>query len=275
MLLTHAFLFVVALLGGALNSVAGGGSFIALPALIYAGVSPVAANATTTFALWPGSVASAIAYRREISTARRWIVPLGAVSLVGGLLGGELLMRTSDTRFLQLLPWLMLAAVVTFTFGSTITGRIRGARRGLPATGAALADATRAPEASRSGGAERAGTRLPVWILVLQLLIATYGGYFGGGMGIMMLAAFAVVGMTDIHEMNGLKVILAVVTNGVALAAFVMEGAVVWGPGLVMVAGSITGGYLGAFLARQVGTKAIRACVVGVGWVMTIYFFAR
>ena len=114
-------LFIVAAVAGALNSVAGGGSFLTLPTLLYAGVTPVVANATSTLAMWPGSVASAVAYRRELRRTERWLAPLGVVSLVGGFLGGVLLVRTSDTSFMRLLPWLMLLAAVTFTFG----GRVR------------------------------------------------------------------------------------------------------------------------------------------------------
>ena len=255
---TLAFLFVVAVLGGALNSVAGGGSFIALPALIYAGVTPVAANATTTLALWPGSLASAIAYRREISAVRPWLVSLGVVSLAGGLLGGWLLMRTSDVRFLRLLPWLMFAAALTFSLGDRVTGRFRA--RPATASGASTA---------------RAVPRTPFWILLFQLAVATYGGYFGGGMGIMMLAAFAVAGMADIHEMNGLKALLAVAINGVALVEFIAGGAIVWAPGLVMVAGGIAGGYAGAMTARRINPGAVRAFVIVVAWTMTAYFFVR
>jgi uncharacterized protein len=256
--LTPVFLFVIAFLGGALNAVAGGGSFIALPALIYTGVGPVAANATTTLAMWPGSFASAIAYRREISVERSWLLSLGGVSLVGGLLGGALLVKTSDTTFLGLLPWLMLAAVATFTFGGAITARWPASR----------SMSRPVPQRENALGA-------PAWILALQLAIAIYGGYFGGGMGIMMLAAFSIAGMTDIHRMNGLKAVLSVAINGVALIAFIIDGAIVWRPGLVMVAGGIAGGYLGALIATKVGVPVVRWFVVGVGWLMTAYFFWR
>jgi uncharacterized membrane protein YfcA len=239
------FLFVVAVLGGALNAVAGGGSFLALPALLYAGVAPVAANATTTLAMWPASVASSIAYRRDITWRRRWLVPLGAVSLAGGLLGGRLLMRTSDTSFMRLLPWLMLLATVTFTFGGAVTRRLG------------------------HGAADRLGP----WALVLQLAIATYGGYFGGGIGIMMLAVMSVAGMTNIHEMNGLKITLAVAINGVALAEFLWHGAVAWTPGLVMAAGGIGGGYAGAAIARRLPARAVHLLVVLLAWCLTAYFF--
>src|SRR5262245_49530126 len=188
---TSLFLFGAALLGGALNSVAGGGSFIGVPALLSAGIAPVVANATTTLAMWPGSLSSAIAYRQEIGRARHWLITLGAVSIAGGLVGGWLLIRTTDQRFLHLLPWLMLVAAVTFTLGGRVADRLL--RRSKPGKSEA-SDASGAPQIPRA----------PVWILLFQFVVAIYGGYFGGGMGIMMLAAFSVAGMTDIHEMNGI-----------------------------------------------------------------------
>ncbi len=244
-------LFLAAVAGGALNSVAGGGSFICLPALMFAGISPVAANATTTMAMWPGSISSAWAYRRDIGAVDRPLVLLCGVSLVGGLLGGYLLVRTSDTSFLRLLPWLMLVAAITFTFGGRLASRFRSEDDPHPVR----------------------HRPVPLWALALQLAIATYGGYFGGGIGIMMLAAFSVAGLTDIHEMNGLKAVLAVFINGVALVEFVAHGVLVWAPGLIMVAGGILGGYFGASFARQLPQASVRAFVIVVGWTMTVYFF--
>jgi uncharacterized protein len=244
------FLFAAAFFGGALNAVAGGGSFIALPALLYAGVGPVAANATTTLALWPGSVSSAVAYRREIKALERWLAALGGVSLAGGLVGGMLLVRTSDASFMRLLPWLMLLAAVTFTCGDRIASRFgRG----------------------RSGG----DPRVTPAALAVQFLIATYGGYFGGGIGILMLAALALAGMTDIHRMNGVKSVLAVAINGVALAEFVLHGVIAWGPGLIMIAGGIAGGYLGAAVARRISGRIVRGFIVVIAWTMTVYFFIQ
>lgn len=256
-MVTTLFLFAAALVGGALNAVAGGGSFIGVPALLSVGIAPVVANATTTLAMWPGSLSSAVAYRREIVRARHWLTTLGAASLIGGLVGGWLLIRTPDQRFLRLLPWLMLAASVTFTVGGRVADRLL--RRAAPRIEAA---GTRAP-------------RAPVWILLFQLAIAIYGGYFGGGMGIMMLAAFSIAGMADIHEMNGLKTLLAVAINGVALVEFIVTGAIAWAPGLIMVAGGIVGGYYGAFLARKIEGGVVRAIVIVIAWTMTAYFFVR
>lgn len=240
-------MFIVAVVAGAINSVAGGGSFLTLPTLLYAGVPPVVANATSTMAMLPGSVASAVAYRRELNVVRRWLMPLGIVSLLGGFLGGVLLVRTSDTSFMRLLPWLMLLAAVTFTFGD-------GVRRRLSLE-------------------HLYGN---VWLVAaIQFVIAIYGGYFGGGMGIMMLASFALVGMLDIHEMNALKTLLGVLINVLALGEFIVKGIVAWGPGLIMVAGAVVGGYFGAVLARRIDPVWIRGLVVAVGWTMTIYFFTK
>jgi uncharacterized membrane protein YfcA len=240
-------LFIVAAVAGAINSVAGGGSFLTLPALLYAGVTPVVANATSTMAMLPGSVASAVAYRRELQGRAGWLVPLGIVSLVGGLLGGILLVRTSDTSFMRLLPWLMLLAAVTFTFGNQV-------RRTLSLD-------------HLHGN---------IWLVcAVQFVIAIYGGYFGGGMGIMMLASFALVGMLDIHEMNGLKTLLGVLVNVLALGEFIIKGIVVWGPGLIMVAGAVIGGYFGAVLARRIDPTWVRRFVVAIGWAMTVYFFIK
>jgi uncharacterized membrane protein YfcA len=148
---------------------------------------------------------------------------------------------------MRLLPWLMLIAAVTFTFGDRV-------RRALSLD-------------------HLHGNVLLV--AVVQFVIAVYGGYFGGGMGIMMLASFALGGMLDIHEMNGLKTLLAVAVNVLALGAFIITGVVAWGPGLIMVAGAVVGGYFGALLARRLDPAWIRGFVITIGWAMTAYFFVR
>jgi uncharacterized protein len=245
-LATYALLFVAAAVGGAINSVAGGGSFVAFPALLFAGVPAVPANATNTIALWPGSVASAVAYRRELRDVRRELLPLGAASLIGGAAGSVLLLRTSDHTFVLLIPWLMLFATVLFTFGAAVTRALGG---GAPASlGVAI-------------GA--------------QLFIGLYGGYFGGGIGIMMLAVLSLLGMTDIHRMNSLKAVLGTLVNGVAVVAFVIAGAVAWAPAAVMIVGGILGGYAGAAIARRVEPGRVRRLVLVVAWSMTGYFFLR
>jgi uncharacterized membrane protein YfcA len=247
---TAAMLFLAALAGTAINSVAGGGSFIAFPALLFAGVPPVSANATNSVALWPGSVASAFAYRRELRDVRREIVPLSIASFAGGVAGSVLLLKTEESAFVALIPWLMLFAATLFTFGGRIArslhGRIDQSGRGSLAAG-----------------------------VVAQLAVGIYGGYFGGGMGIMMLAILAVLGMTEMHKMNAVKTVHGALVNGVAVAAFVIAGAVAWTPGLVMVVGGIVGGYAGAAAARRVSALQVRRIVLAVAWSMTLYFFIR
>ncbi len=243
---TAVLLFFAAVVGGAMNSVAGGGSFVAFPALLFAGVAPVPANATNTIALWPGSVASVVAYRRELRFAREPLAPLAAAALLGGLAGSVLLLRTSDHTFVLLIPWLLLFATLLFSFGGRVLGRLRG------------------------------GAHAPLGVAVAaQLAISVYGGYFGGGMGIMMLAVLSLLGSTDIHKMNAVKALLTALVNGLAVVAFIVAGAVEWAPGLVMIAGGITGGYAGAAVARRVSPRIVRILVTAIAWGMTAYFFAR
>ena len=254
---TQVFLFIAAAAAGALNSVAGGGSFLTLPSLLFAGLTPIVANATSTVVLWPGSLSTLIAYRRELAaTPRKWLVLLSVVSLVGGFVGAVLLVRTSDTSFMRLLPWLMLVAAVTFTFG----GRLR---RNL------------ARPASPAPPGPPASSAHLIILSALQFIMSIYGGYFGGGMGIMMLASFSLAGMVNIHQMNALKTLLGVAINGLALLTFVVSGNVAWRFALVMIAGSIFGGYLGASLARTIDPKWVRMLVTVIAWTITSYFFLR
>jgi uncharacterized membrane protein YfcA len=247
-----ALILVAAVAGGALNAVAGGGSFLTLPALITAGIAPVTANATSALALWPASVASTLAYRDDMQRTRlAWL--LGLTSVIGGVGGALLLLGTSNAAFMYLLPWLMLIAAFTFTFGAAIARRLG---------------------AHAPAGSDPSRTAIAV-ACILQLAISTYGGYFGGGMGIMMLAYLAAIGMTNIHAMNGLKSLLAVIINGVAIAAFLIDKAIAWTPALLMIAAAITGGWFGARFARRVPVKVVRAFVMLVGWSMTAYFFWR
>jgi hypothetical protein len=243
------FLFVAGALGGALNSVAGGGSFIAFPALLFTGVPPIPANATNTIALWTAAAASGGAYRNRLDVPRQVMIPLLAASLVGGLAGALLLLRTPAQTFMRVLPWLTLGATLLFAFGK----KLAGGRKSIiehEATGAALAGAT-----------------------LFQLAVGIYGGYFGGGMGIVMLAMLAALGMTDIHAMNALKSVMGFVINGVAVVTFIAWRAVYWKEGIIMIAGGILGGYLGAYYALKVPQAWIRAFVVLVGTGMTLYFF--
>ena len=265
--LAGILLFIAAMLGGTLNSVAGGGSFITVPALIFSSVPPIQANTTSTVALWPGSVASITAYRRELAKLNRVVIlTLGITSLIGGILGAILLLSTSQSTFLYLLPYLMLVATLLFAFSPRITKLLRNR--------SADSDNTEDSQGIPDKESTLSWRSLSA-ISFIQLIIAVYGGYFGGGIGIMILASLGIMGMENIHEMNGMKTVLQTSINGVAVITFILARAVVWLPALVMIAGAIVGGYGGAYFARKLDPRAIRIFVILVGTGMTIYFFLR
>ena len=248
---TTVFLFLAGLIGGALNAVAGGGGFVAFPALLFAGVPPVPANATSTVALWVGVTASGGAYRNRLDISFRVVLPLLATSIAGGLIGAFLLLKTPAHTFMHVLPWLMLAATVLFAFGKHLTTRF-------------------------SGGLEHEASRAALALAsFFELGVAVYGGYFGGGIGIMNLAMLAALGMTDIHAMNALKVVLGAVINGVAVVAFIVARAVYWPQGIATTLGAIVGGYYAAHYAQRLPQSWIRTLVILIGTGMTVYFFVR
>ena len=234
-----------------MNAVAGGGSFVAFPTLLFTGVPPIPANATNTLSLWVGTAVSGGAYRRHLNLPRRVLLPLVSMGLLGGLAGALLLIKTPAHTFLRLIPWLMLAATLLFTFGRHLTGRL-SAGISHQASNAAIAGAS-----------------------CFELLVAIYGGYFGGGIGIMNLAMFAALGMTDIHEMNALKIVLVAVINGVAAVTFIATGSIVWPQALVMIVGAGLGGYACAHYAQKLPQSLVRATIIVLGTGMTIYFFLK
>ncbi len=253
-----AFLFVAAFLAGTVNSVAGGGSFISFPALLFTGMAPIAANATNTAAVWPGTVASTFAYRNAFTPhARRLIVPLFVVGIIGGVLGARVLLITPQNTFLHLIPWLLLAATLLFLFSGPITTWIR----------------------KRAGHNPNDGTKAPPLLMVaglaIELVVAMYVGYFGAGAGILFLSLLAILGIDDIHAMNGMKTLLVSVVNGVAIVTFVIAHVIVWPQALVMLVGAIAGGYGGAHYAQKMNPQHVRWIVIGVGFAMSIYFFIR
>lgn len=248
-------LFGAALGAGALNSVAGGGQFLTFPMLIFAGVPVISANATSSVAVWPGTVAATIGYRRELREQRHLLVPLALASVVGGVLGAVVLLRTPQATFARLIPWLLLLATLLLIFGGPAVQRIRK-RLGHSGSGPPKAGAL-------------------VGVTLVQLALGVYGGYFGGGMGFVMLAALAFIGLENMHVMNGLKTALASCINGVAVATFVLAGAVAWPQAIVMLVGAIIGGYGGAHYARQLDPKRVRTFTIVVACAMTVYFFVR
>jgi uncharacterized protein len=251
------FLFFAALLGGSVNSVAGGGSFISFPALLFTGMAPIPANATNTVALWPGTMASAIAYRNAFTSGTRPLLPplLGACML-GGVLGAVILLRTPPVTFLHLVPWLLLVATLLFVFSGRMTSWIR----------------------SRSGhvpGEKKLPRSLFLTGLFIQLVIAMYVGYFGAGTGILVLALLALLGMDNIHAMNGMKTLLVSVANGVAMVTFIWARVIAWPQALLMIVGGALGGYGGAYLAQKMNPQHVRRFVIAIGFAMAAYFFWR
>ena len=241
-----AVLVAAAFAAGAMNAMAGGGSFLTLPALVYAGVPPVAANATGTAALLPGYASSAYGFRRDIRpVAGIGVGRLAAVSLAGGLAGAALLLLTPDGVFRAVVPWLLLAATALFAFGGRLSAGLR--RLGAGGRGATLAG---------------------------LLAVSVYGGYFNGGLGILLLAQLGLAGLSDLNAMNGLKSLLSAVLTAVAVATYAAGGAVHWPAAAVMVPAAVAGGYLGARLARRIPPGALRAGIVAVGLCMTAAFLA-
>ncbi|HEX6098833.1 MAG TPA: sulfite exporter TauE/SafE family protein [Thermoanaerobaculia bacterium] len=253
MTLASLVIFAAGIAAGAINSIAGGGTLISFPALLWAGRDPIVANATNTVAMWPGSLAGAYGFRNELKTVRGWLLLLIVPSLLGGALGSWLLLRTPSSVFERLVPFLILGATLLLAAQEMITRRL-----------GVLAHAHENP--TRGWVA---------FVFLFQLLVGTYGGYFGAGMGILMLAALGLIGLTDLHQMNGLKNVLAVAINGIAAIYFVFANAVVWRDVLVMTAGTILGGYLGARVARRLGRKFVRVAVVVIGLFMTIALFLK
>lgn len=247
-------LFTSAVLGGTLNAVAGGASFFTFFALCSIGVLPIQANATSTVALWPGVIASTGAYRRELALQKRGLpFLLMTTSLIGGVLGALLLLNTSQTIFAHLTPYLLLMATLLFTLSGPARAWLRKRNIGKKHT-----------------------TRTKLFgISITQLVIATYGGYFGGGMSILMLTTLAMMGMRNIHKMNALKTLLNASVNAVAIIAFIAAGVIVWQEAILMVTGSLIGGYGGAYYARRIDQKWIRLFVIVVGFSLATYFFVR
>jgi len=248
-----AILFLAALIAGAINSVAGGGSFVSFPALLFAGIPPVNANASNTVALWPGQVASIGAYRNQLRHLS-WVtvMPLVVTGVLGGALGGWTLLRTPQATFLRLVPWLILIATVIFAVSGRVTRWVR--RR------------------TASGEHHEFATGRGV---VFQLFIAFYIGYFGAGAGILILAMLALLGMDQIHAMNALKALLTTVSNGVAMLLFIVSHAVYWPETILMIAGSMVGGYFGAYFAQKTRPEYVRAIVIVIGFTLSAYYFAR
>jgi uncharacterized membrane protein YfcA len=250
---------VAAALGAAANSVAGGGTLLTFPALVGLGVPPVAANATSTVALWPGGVSSMLGYREALGGARHWVRALVLPAVAGGLTGGLLLINTPERRFAQLVPWLVLGATCLFVMQGWIARRLR------PAGVDAVADAGLAASAASPG------TRAQL----LLFAVSVYGGYFGAGAGIIMLATFGFLGLRNVHQMNGLKNFAANCFNLVAATTFALSGVVQWPLAAAMAVGSTIGGHLTARVAQRLDPALVRGSVAVIGFASAGWLFVQ
>lgn len=239
--------FAVSFVAAAINSVAGGGTFLTFPVFMFGGLTALQANIMSTIALWPGTIASVIGYRSIWKGEMKRFISFLLIGLIGGVIGAELLLSTPEITFRRLVPWLLLAATLIFTFGKHVIAWLR-----------------------------KHSVRVQdYWLvgLLLQLVIAVYGGYFGAGIGILTLAMLQIMGFSNIHHMNALKTVLTCAINVATVIIFACSGNVLWNVAWIMVAGAVSGGYVGARLALRVSPEKIRWLVSAIGVAMTAYFF--
>jgi len=243
-----ALLAGAGVVAGAVNAVAGGGTFFTFPALLAVGLPPVVANASNAVAVWPGHAAAIPASWDRLGTRRSGLLLRCALALVGGFLGSWLVLLTGDRLFGALIPWLLMFATLLFASGAWL-------RSFLPA--------------------RTAGAKLSPAALAVEFVFAIYGGYFGAGLGVLLMACLALLGHDDLHEANALKNLLATIITSVAVAVFVFAGVVAWVPTLCTLIGAATGGFIGARLAQRVSAVWLRRAVIAVGSLLTAYFFWR
>jgi hypothetical protein len=247
-------LFLAGIVAGSINAVAGGGTLISFPSLVGLGEPEIIANATNTAALWPGSISSAIGYRKDTQVNRGLLIGLLIPSFIGGALGAIILVITPPDLFKIIVPFLVLFATLILAARNTLTRRI-GERLAV--------------------GEQRTTLAGKIWGFFFQLFIATYGGYFGAGMGILMLGSLTIMGMRDIHKMNALKTPLQAIINLTAFIFFALKGLVSWATALILCLGAITGGYGGARLAKRVNPKLLNACIVALGFVVSAWLLYK
>ncbi len=244
-------LFSAGFFGGVLNSIAGGGSFITFPALLFAGVPPISANATNTFASCSGYLSGAYALRRELRAHKKELPGYILISLLGGIAGAWLLMRTPASLFQDAIPWLLLFATLLFVLGQHLNNALR-----------------------RLAAHHRHASSIGHLLLSLLLLaVCLYGGFFNAGLGIVILSYLALAGQTDINAMNGLKLLISSCVSLVAIALFIHDGAIAWREGLIVLSGTVAGGYVAAHLSRRLPQALVKALVILLSSGITAYFF--
>ena len=249
------FLFASAFGGGVVNSIAGGGTLLTFPTLLWAGVPAVTANATSTMALVPGSMSAFWGYRHDIQGEGRLVAAMAAPSLIGGILGALAADRVGDAAFARLAPLLVLGATVLFMLQDPL--RRWSARSAAP------------------GQPARRGARNLATIAAFQLGVGLYGGFFGAGIGILMLAALGLLGLTDIHRMNALKNLAAACMNGIAAITFTLAGRIDWPIALLMMVGGVLGGLSGARMAKRLGQATVKRMVIGIGLAISVLLAVR
>jgi len=252
-------IFATGILAGAINAVAGGGTLLTFPILLWLGRDPILANATNALALWPGSLAGAYALRKEAYAARailRWLLPIG---VVGSFIGGVLLLATPTRVFSGIVPFLVLGATLLLAVQRPLKARLQMS----------------ASDGSAAQAAEHSSVQRALVLGFAQLLVSIYGGYFGAAAGILMLAAYGLFGVADIHQRNGIKNVLATVNNGVASAYFVFQGAVDWHDALVLSVSAVIGGYVGGALSRRLSQRAVELIVITIGIAATLVLALR
>jgi uncharacterized membrane protein YfcA len=253
---------LAAFFAGALNAVAGGGSFLTLPALVFIGVPPVIANATGTVALLPGYIAGAWGFKDDLKAPPGFtLISLSSLSLVGGAIGAYLLLLTDPTLFKVIVPWLLLVATLMFAFGPALIKRIKN--RTQPCN----LDSTKNLTLKVSG--------LALLPLIGVLATTIYGGYFNGGLGILLLALFTALGQTHLNAMNGAKNVVSALLTSIAVLIYAWGGLVLWPQALMMMVGATLGGYFGARLARRIPANVLRSGIVVMGLIMTTVFFVN
>ncbi len=246
-------LFLAGMVAGAINSVAGGGTLISFPSLVAFGEPEITSNATNTAALWPGSLSGALGYRKDTTVERGLLISLAVPSLIGGLLGAAILVVTAPQAFRHVVPFLILFATLMLASQDFIARKL----------GRSSTDGEQVTTAGR------------IWGILFQFFVGTYGGYFGAGIGILMLGSFRLMGLRDINKMNAMKTPLAAIINVTAFVFFAYKGLVVWFLAVLMMTGAIIGGYGGARLAKRVNPRLIHICVVAVGLIVSGWFFVK
>jgi uncharacterized membrane protein YfcA len=248
MTLQHFWLVLASFLAGALNAMAGGGSFLSFPALLGVGVLPIQANATNTVALWPGQFTSIAAYWQDLKANIQLVLPVCSAALVGGVTGAIVLLRTGQATFMALVPWLLLLAAGLFAISGPVSAWLRSRRVAKPSL-------------------------VPLWISLV--VVSFYIGYFGAGAGFLVMSALAIFGLQNINQVNALKVIATCTANGIAVITFIVEKQILWKYCLLMMLSAAVGGYLGARYSRGLNPVVMRSLVVAIGLGMAAYFFFK